>query len=151
VLALTASLWLTDRVHHLSPAVPALAGAALLMLPCVGVISWKAFESRLSWGLILTVGTSRSLAALMTTTGAAAWLGQLLVSRLSTLAHMPVMLLVRSCSWSGWWWMVVAVEVVHLAFTNLAACVALLLPINATIAASAGLNPAVAGLATLMV
>jgi solute carrier family 13 (sodium-dependent dicarboxylate transporter), member 2/3/5 len=141
VLALTAGLWLTDRVHHLSPAVPALAGAALLMLPRVGVISWRAFESRLSWGLILTVGTSLSLAALMTSTGAAAWLGQLLVSRLSTLAHMPVILLVG---------MAVTVVVVHLAFTNLAACVALLLPINATIAASAGLNPAVAGLATLI-
>ena len=45
---------------------------------------------------------------------------------------------------------IVAVVVVHLAITNLAACVALLLPINATIASSAGLSPVVAGLATLM-
>jgi anion transporter len=141
VLALTAGLWLTDRVHHLSPAVPALVGAALLMLPRAGVISWKDFERRLSWGLILTVGASLSLAALMTTTGAAAWLGQLLVGRLSGLAGAPIMLLVG---------LVVAGVVVHLAITNLAACVALLLPINATIAAGAGLNPAVAGLATLM-
>jgi anion transporter len=141
VLALTAGLWVTDRLHHLSPAVPALVGAALLMLPRVGVISWKTFESRLSWGLILTVGTSLSLAALMTTTGAAAWLGQLLVGRLSGLAHVPVMLLVG---------LVVAVVLVHLAITNLAACVALLLPINATIAASAGLSPVVTGLATVI-
>jgi sodium-dependent dicarboxylate transporter 2/3/5 len=46
--------------------------------------------------------------------------------------------------------LVVAVAIVHLAITNLAACVALLVPINATIAASAGLNPIVTGLATLM-
>jgi citrate:succinate antiporter len=141
VLALTAGLWLTDRVHHLSPAVPALLGAALLMLPGVGAISWKTFESRLSWGLVLTVGTSLSLAALMTSTGAASWLGQLLVGRLSGLADVPVMLLLG---------LVVAVAIVHLAITNLAACVALLVPINATIAASAGLNPIVTGLATLM-
>ncbi len=141
VLALTAGLWLTDRVHQLSPAVPALLGAALLMLPRVGVISWKTFESRLSWGLILTVGTSLSLAALMTTTGAAAWLGHLLVGRLSGLTEVPTMLLVA---------VVVAVVVVHLAITNLAACVALLLPINATIAASAGLSPVVVGLATVI-
>ena len=141
VLALTACLWLTDRLHHLSPAVPALLGATLLMLPRVGVISWKGFESRLSWGLILTVGTSLSLAALMTTTGAAAWLGQLLVGRLSGLADGPVVLLIG---------LVVAVVLVHLAITNLAACVALLLPINATIAASAGLSPVVTGLATLI-
>jgi di/tricarboxylate transporter len=36
---------------------------------------------------------------------------------------------------------------VHLAITNLAACVALLLPISATLAASAGINPIVTGLA----
>jgi hypothetical protein len=40
---------------------------------------------------------------------------------------------------------------VHLAITNLAACVALLLPVNATIAASAGVNPLVTGLIITMV
>jgi len=141
VLAVTAGLWLTDRAHHLSPAVPALLGAALLMLPGFGVISWKAFEAKLSWGLILTVGTSLSLAALMTSSGAAAWLGRLLVGPLSGVADVPLLLLVG---------LTVAVVVVHLAITNLAACVALLVPINATIAASVGLNPVVAGLATVI-
>ncbi len=42
--------------------------------------------------------------------------------------------------------LILAVVLVHLAITNLAACVALLLPINATIASSAGLNPVVTGL-----
>jgi solute carrier family 13 (sodium-dependent dicarboxylate transporter), member 2/3/5 len=40
---------------------------------------------------------------------------------------------------------------VHLAITNLAACVALLLPINATIAQSAGVNPVATGLILTMV
>jgi hypothetical protein len=63
VLGLTAGLWLTHRFHHLLPAVPALLPAVLLLLPGVGVISWTTFESRLSWGLILTVGNLLSLAA----------------------------------------------------------------------------------------
>jgi anion transporter len=141
VLALTAGLWLTDRVHHLSPAVPALLGAALLLLPGIGVLSWKTFESRLSWGLVLTVGTSLSLAALMTSTGAAVWIGKLLVGHLSGLADLPAVLIVG---------LVAAVVVVHLAITNLAACIALLLPIAATLASSAGVNPIVAGLATVI-
>ena len=74
----------------------------------------------------------------METTGAAAWLGQLLAGRVSGHADAPVMLLVG---------LVMAVVVVHLAIVNLAARVALL-PINATVAARAGLSPAVAGLAT---
>jgi solute carrier family 13 (sodium-dependent dicarboxylate transporter), member 2/3/5 len=137
VLAITASLWLTDSLHHLSPALPALLGAALLMLPAIGVISWRTFESRLSWGLILTVGTSLSLATLMTKSGAAAWLGALLLDRVSDLAAAPHLLLAA---------LIVTVVIVHLAITNLAACVAILLPINATIAARAGLNPILTGL-----
>ncbi len=138
VLAVTAGLWLTDTLHHLSPAIPALLGAAILLMPGVGVISWKVFETRLSWGLILTVGTSLSLATLMTTTGAAAWLGHLLLGSLSGLTTMPLLLIAA---------LIVAAVLVHLAVTNLAACIALLLPINATVAAAAGLNPIVTGLA----
>jgi anion transporter len=138
VLAVTAGLWLTDWLHHLSPAIPALLGATILLLPSIGVISWKTFETRLSWGLILTVGTSLSLATLMTKSGAAAWLGQLVLSPLSGLAAFPLLLVTG---------LILAAVLVHLAITNLAACVALLLPINATIAASAGLNPIVTGLA----
>jgi anion transporter len=138
VLAITAILWFTDSIHHLSPAIPALLGGALLLLPGVGVIGWKAFEARLSWGLILTVGTSLSLAALMTRSGAAHWLGELLLGPLSGLVAAPHVLVAS---------LILAVVLVHLAITNLAACVALLLPINATIAASSGLDPVVTGLA----
>ena len=94
-------------------------------------------EPKLCPFLILTVGTSLSLATLMTRTGAAAWFGQLLLGHLSGFAAFPLMLVVG---------LIIAVVLVHLAITNLAACVALLLPINATIAASAGLNPVVTGL-----
>ena len=131
-MAVTSLLWLTDYLHRLSPAIPALLGAVFLLLPGIGVLSWKTFEARLSWGLILTVGTSLSLATLMTQSGAAAWLGRHFLGHLSGLAATPHILVV--C-------LIVAAALVHLAITNLAACVALLLPINATIAESAGLNP----------
>jgi anion transporter len=137
VLALAAVLWFTDAIHHLSPAIPALLGGALLLSPGIGVIGWKTFEQRLSWGLILTVGTSLSLATLMARSSAAGWLGNLLLAPLSGLAALPHALVLG---------LILAVVLVHLAITNLAACVALLLPINATIAASSGLNPIVTGL-----
>jgi sodium-dependent dicarboxylate transporter 2/3/5 len=137
VLALTALLWSTDAIHHLSPAIPALLGGALLLSPGIGVIGWKTFEQRLSWGLILTVGTSLSLATLMTRSGAAGWLGNLLLAPLSSFAAVPHALVVG---------LILAVVLVHLAITNLAGCVALLLPVNATIAASSGLSPVVTGL-----
>ncbi len=142
VLALTSALWLTDSFHGLSPAIPALLGAALLLAPRIGVLSWKAFESRLSWGLILTVGTSLSLAILMTKSGAAAWLGAKFLAQLSSLTAYPHLLIVT---------LIAAAALIHLAVTNLAACIALLIPITTTIAQSAGLNPIVCGLIITMV
>ena len=142
VLAATSALWLTDALHGLSPAIPALIGAVLLLLPRVGVLSWRVFEGRLSWGLILTVGTSLSLAAAMTKSGAAAWLSQHVVGQLTGVAGQRLILVVG---------LVAAVALVHLAITNLAACIALLLPITWTIAESAGLNPIVCGLIVTIV
>lgn len=92
VLALTTVLWLTDSWHHLSPATPALIAAIALLCPPFGVLSWKAFEAKLSWGLILTVGASISLARAMTERGAAAWLGELLVGPLVALSTAPLVL-----------------------------------------------------------
>jgi anion transporter len=142
VLAATLALWLTDRLHHLSPAIPALIGAAALLTPRLGVLSWKTFESKLSWGLMLSVGAALSLAAAMTKSGAAAFLSQSVVSHLAGLANEPTLLVIG---------LIVAVAVIHLAITNLAACIALLIPVAATIAERAALNPIVCGLIVTIV
>src|ERR1044072_1973958 len=141
ILALTALLWLTDAWHHLSPAIPALMAAIVLLVPSIGMLTWKQFESKLSWGLILTVGASMSLARSMIDTGAASWLGALFVDGLASLSIAPAAFIVL---------LVIAVALVHLAITNLAACMALLIPIAVTIAEAAQLNPLVCGLGVLI-
>jgi anion transporter len=142
VLAGTLALWLTDRIHHLSPAVPALIGAAALLMPGIGALSWKTFESKLSWGLILSIGAALSLAAAMTKSGAAAFVSRSVVLHLAGLANEPMLLIVG---------LITAVAVVHLAITNLAACIALLIPVAATIASRAAINPVVCGLIVTIV
>ena len=59
MLTATLALWLTDNFHRLSPAIPALIGAAVLLTPRIGVLSWRTFESKLSWGIILSIGAWR--------------------------------------------------------------------------------------------
>ena len=137
VLGVTALLWLTDAWHHLSPAIPALMAAIVLLAPRIGALSWKQFEAKLSWGLILTVGASMSLARTMIDTGAASWLGAVAVDRLTSVAVAPAAIVVL---------LVIAAALVHLAITNLAACMALLIPVAVTIAQAAHLNPLVCGL-----
>jgi di/tricarboxylate transporter len=73
----------------------------------------------------------------MTESGAAAWLGSLFVTQLTALTISPPVVIAL---------LVVAVALVHLAITNLAACMALLIPIAVTTAEAAHLNPLVCGL-----
>ncbi len=142
VLLLTTALWLTDVWHGLNPAIPALLAALLLVAPGIGVFGWKDLEARLSWELILTVGASLSLASALTSTSAAPWLGGLLTSTVTGLQTNPLALVGA---------LIVLVTVVHLGITNLAACLALLLPIVTTTTAAAGLNPLAIGLIVTVV
>src|SRR5262249_50397174 len=142
VLAATLALWLTDSLHHLSPAIPALIGGGVLLLPGIGVLSWKAFEGRLSWGIILSIGATLSLAAAMVQSSAAAWLSQHIVDHLSGLASRPHVLVVG---------LIATVAAVHLAITNIPACIALLIPVAASLAERTGLNPTLCGLIVTIV
>jgi anion transporter len=142
VLGITLALWLTDRFHHLSPAIPALIGAILLLAPRFGVLPWKTFESKLSWSIIFSIGAALSLSAAMTRSGAAAFLSRSVVAHVAGLASEPTLLVIG---------LIVAVAVVHLAITNLAACIALLIPVAATIAERAAFNPIVCGLIVTIV
>ena len=142
VLATTLALWLTDGFHHLSPAVPAMIAAVALLTPRVGVLSWKTLEAKLSWGLVLSIGAALSLAAAMIKSGAADFVSQSVMSHLAGIENEPTLLVVG---------LVAAAAIIHLAITNFAACVALLIPVAATVAERAMLNPIVCGLIVTIV
>jgi solute carrier family 13 (sodium-dependent dicarboxylate transporter), member 2/3/5 len=142
ILLFTSAFWLADFIHGLPPAIPALIAAVLLVCPRIGVIGWKDFETRLSWGLVLTVGASLSLAQALIHTGAADWLSQEFLLISTSLTQNPLLLVGV---------IVVTVSMVHLAITNLAACIALLIPVTMTVAKAAGLNPIVCGLIVTIV
>jgi len=142
VLVLTSALWFTDTLHGLSPSIPALLAAALLLAPGIGVINWNEFEARISWGLVLTVGTSLSLTQALSDSGAAAWLGRLVVSALTSAGYQPLLMVGT---------LIVLVALIHLAITNLAACIALLIPIATNFGLEAGLNPTICGLIVTIV
>jgi sodium-dependent dicarboxylate transporter 2/3/5 len=133
----TSALWLSDAVHGLSPAVPVLFGAAVLVAPGIGVMTWQEMEARLSWTLVLTLGASLSLAQALNSTGAAGWLGRQLLTALAGVASRPPFMLAA---------LVIAVALIHLAVTSLSACLALVLPVVTAAGFAAGLNPLLCGL-----
>lgn len=136
-IGLASALWLTDFRHGWSPALPALLAAVLLLVPGVGVLTWKDFEQATSWGIFFVLGASLSLASALVSSGAAAWFARLLTERALAAAPPPAVTAAA---------LVALAALVHLGVTNIAACLALLVPIAATVAGPLGLDPLACGL-----
>lgn len=142
IVVLTALFWFTDFAHGLHPAAPALLAMVLILLPRVGVLSWREFEQNLGWSNFFVIAASLSLANALVTTGAAAWFAEILVSGVAQWPGQPLLTLLALCG---------CFAAVRLVMTNIAAYLSLVVPLAMTSAVPLGLNPLVCGMAAVVV
>ena len=138
----TALLWFTDFAHGLHPAVPALIAMTIILLPGVGLLSWREFEANVGWSNFFVIATSLSLAQAIIVSGAADWLANVLVGGAAAIGNSPLLLLLAFALGSA------AVRVV---MPNIAGYLAFTIPIAMSTGAALGLNPLVCGMAVVVV
>ena len=138
----TALLWFTDFAHGLHPAVPALIAMCAILMPGIGLLSWRDLERELGWSVFIVVATSLSLAQALVITGAASWFAETLVSGADRLHDSPLILLLALC---------VAAALVRVMMTNIAGYLAFMVPVVMAAAGPLGLNPLVCGLVVVVV
>ena len=114
----------------------------LILMPGIGVLSWREFEQNLGWSNFFVIAASLSLAAALVSTGAAAWFADLLVGGAARWPEQPLLTLLALCG---------GFAAVRLVLTNIAAYLSLVVPIAMTSAAALGLNPLVCGMAAVVV
>ena len=142
IVALTAVLWFTDFAHGLHPAVPALIALTVILIPRVGILSWQVFERNVGWSNFFIIATSLSLAHALTTTGAAAWFSEALVSHATQFRDYPLLVLLALCG---------CFAVTRMLMPNIAGYLALAIPTGMASGAALGLNPLVCGMAAVVV
>jgi anion transporter len=69
VLAGMLGLWITDFLHHVSPAWVALGGALILLMPGVDIVGKKAFNQKINWGAIIFVAGILGVGGMINHTG----------------------------------------------------------------------------------
>ncbi|GIT02293.1 MAG: hypothetical protein CM1200mP27_09180 [Chloroflexota bacterium] len=67
----TGLLWFTDFAHGLSPAVPAIIAMTVILLPGVGLVNWRDFETNMGWTNFFVIASPMSLANALIISGAA--------------------------------------------------------------------------------
>jgi di/tricarboxylate transporter len=122
--------------------VPALIALTVILLPGVGLLTWREFESEIGWSNFFVIATSLSLAHALVTSGAAAWFSENLVGGVGALGDEPLLALLA---------LAVTFALVRLIVPNIAGYLALVIPVAMATGASLGLNPLVCGMAVVVV
>jgi anion transporter len=132
ILLVVSALWLTDAWHGLDPAVPALFGVVLMVMPVIGVMSWSEVERGVGVGLVFVIAASLSLAQTVVSTGGAAWLGAWLVAGLRPFVDAPLVLVTL---------LMLISLVARALLSSITAFLTVLIPLVAALAQAIGLNP----------
>jgi anion transporter len=135
------ALWLTDALHHLDPALPALLAFVALLTPRLGPLQWADLERGVGWANFFVIAASISLAHVLATSGAAGWLARLLVGGLPALGARPfttVLLLMLGAT------------ALRALVPNISGFLALALPLAMSVGRELGLNPVVCALVVMM-
>jgi len=134
-------LWLTDGVHHLDPALPALLALVALLTPGVGPLEWSDLDRGVGWANFFVIGASISLAHALGESGAAAWLARGLVGSLPGLGGHAVATVVL---------LMLGATVLRVLIPNIAGFLALALPVAMSVGRETGVSPLVCALVVMI-
>jgi sodium-dependent dicarboxylate transporter 2/3/5 len=134
-------LWLTDALHHLDPAIPALLALVLLLTPGLGPLVWSDLDRGVGWSNFFVIGASISLAQALGDSGASAWLARGLVGGLPGLGRH---------AWGSVVLLMLGATLLRAVIPNISGFLALALPIAMSVGREVGLNPLVCALVVMM-
>jgi len=141
IILSASALWLTDGVHHLDPALPALLAFAALLTPGLGPLVWGDLERGVGWANFFVIAASISLAHALGTSGAAPWLGRLLVGGLPAFGDSALAVVVL---------LMLGATLLRVVVPNISGFLALALPIAMSVGREAGVSPVVCALVVMM-
>ncbi|NVZ18679.1 DASS family sodium-coupled anion symporter [Pseudomonas costantinii] len=113
--------WATEgRLHSFDTTSTTYAGLVFLLLPGIGVMTWKDVQSRIPWGTVIVFGVGISLGTALLTTQAGQWLGSQVVAHtgLDQVGSLGVFAILGAF-----------LIVIHLGFASATALTSALLPI----------------------
>jgi sodium-dependent dicarboxylate transporter 2/3/5 len=113
--------WSTEKiVHPFDTSSTTIAAIAIMLLPGIGVMSWKEAQPKVPWGTLVLFGVGISLGSAILSTKAAAWIAKLVVTTfgLQTLPALTIIAVLAAF-----------LIIIHLGFASATALAAAMIPI----------------------
>ena len=121
-------LWATEEVlHPSSSATVTIVAIGFLLLPRVGVFSWKTAEKLINWGTLIVFAVGISLGSLLLNTGAATWLSEKTFGALGV-TDMPMLAMIALVG--------IFTILIHLGFASATSLSSALIPVFIALAQS---------------
>ncbi len=114
-------LWATEKVvHPFDTSSTTIAAITIMLMPGIGVMTWKETQPKIPWGTVILFGVGISLGSALLSTKAAAWLAHIIVQTFG-LQTMPSLLILAVMS--------AFLIIIHLGFASATALAAAMIPI----------------------
>jgi solute carrier family 13 (sodium-dependent dicarboxylate transporter), member 2/3/5 len=113
--------WATEKiVHPFDTSSTTIFAISLLLMPGIGVMTWKEAQAKIPWGTLILFGVGISLGSAILSTKAAAWLAKIIVTAfgLQTLPALTILAV-----------MAAFLVIIHLGFASATALAAAMIPI----------------------
>ena len=113
--------WSTEKiVHPFDTSSTTIAMIAIMLLPKVGLMTWKEAQAKIGWGTLVLFGVGISLGSALLSTKAAAWLEKIIVG-LFGIQTMPALVILAVLAFF--------LILIHLGFASATALSAAMIPI----------------------
>lgn len=114
-------LWSTEKIlHPFDTSTTTLAAIAIMLLPGIGIMTWKDAQAKIPWGTLILFGIGISLGSVLLSTKAAAWLAKIFVATVG-LQTMPALAILAVLAFF--------LIIIHLGFASATALAAAMIPI----------------------
>ena len=113
--------WATEKIiHPFDTSSTTIAAISIMLLPGIGIMTWKDAQARIPWGTLILFGVGISLGSAILSTKAATWLATIIVAAcgLQTLPALTILAVLSAF-----------LIIIHLGFASATALAAAMIPI----------------------